>query len=156
MVAMDQPRNALEMFRRWTRGISLGSSLSQKVPDVKQINPKTVFLSWSYAMGAKKSMGWANYRNFEPNFLAEEGGRPLRGELRVDTKDVIRMKGFKPQSVRQLRISAGRSYLASYRYVSSYYWDRYPMIVCGRFTSCLCNWISVVRIHDALDQCNLR
>lgn len=45
LVAMDQPRHAFEMFRRWTRGVPLGSSLSEEKPDEKQMNPTTVFLN---------------------------------------------------------------------------------------------------------------
>jgi serine carboxypeptidase-like clade 4 len=45
LVAMDQPRHAFEMFRRWLRGVPLGSSLSEEKPDEKQMNPRTVFLN---------------------------------------------------------------------------------------------------------------
>lgn len=45
MVPMDQPRNALEMIRRWTRGISLGSQISKTIPELKRLQPSSVFSS---------------------------------------------------------------------------------------------------------------
>lgn len=45
MVPMDQPRNALEMIRRWTRGISLGTQISKTIPELKTLQPSSVFSS---------------------------------------------------------------------------------------------------------------
>ena len=42
---MDQPRNALEMIRRWTRGISLGTQISKTIPELKTLQPSSVFSS---------------------------------------------------------------------------------------------------------------
>lgn len=45
MVPMDQPRNSLEMIRRWTRGISLGTQISKTIPELKTLQPSSVFSS---------------------------------------------------------------------------------------------------------------